>query len=70
LLAGGGIRGGQVYGRSDSEAAHPADNPVSPQDFSATLFHALGIGNETVLHDRQGRPHAVYGGKPLLPLFG
>lgn len=70
LVAGGGIRGGQVYGRSDREAAHPAENPVSPQDFAATLFHALGIPSDAVLHDRQLRPHAIYGGKPILDLFG
>jgi len=70
LLAGGGIQGGQTYGRSDAHAAHPAEDPVTPQDFSATIFHALGIGAETALHDRQGRPHLVYAGKPLMPLFG
>ncbi len=69
LLAGGGIRGGQVYGRSDRDAAHPAENPVSPQDFGATVLHALGVDEGLVLHDRQSRPHRVYGGKPILPLF-
>jgi uncharacterized protein (DUF1501 family) len=70
LLAGGGIAGGRVYGRSDKEAAHPAENPVSPQDFTATMLHALGIDAKSLLLDRQGRPHPVYGGNPLLPLFG
>ena len=43
LLAGGGIRGGQVYGSSDKIAAYPKDNPVSPEDFLATIYHALGL---------------------------
>src|SRR6185369_7577103 len=41
LLAGGGIRGGQVYGASDATGAFPAENPVTPGDFAATLYHCL-----------------------------
>ncbi len=70
LLAGGGIRGGSVFGASDSQAAYPADSPVSPQDYSATILHALGIPQDTVLHDRQQRPHFLYSGNPLASLFG
>jgi hypothetical protein len=69
LLAGGGIAGGAVYGASDKLAAYPAELPVSPQDYAATILHALGVPAETVLHDRAGRPHRVYGGKPLEALF-
>ena len=57
LMAGGGIRGGQVFGASDRHAAEVKDRPVKPDDLAATLFHALGIPHETVLHDRGGRPH-------------
>ena len=49
MLAGGGIRGGVSHGSSDRLAAYPKDNPVSPQDFSATVFHALGVAPETSL---------------------
>src|SRR5581483_4117122 len=42
ILAGGGIRGGQVYGESDKIGAYVKDKPVRPQDFSATIYHALG----------------------------
>jgi uncharacterized protein (DUF1501 family) len=49
LLAGAGIRGGMVYGASDKIAAYPRDNPVSPEDFGATLFQALGVAPETRL---------------------
>src|SRR4029450_4530574 len=41
MLAGAGVRGGTVYGASDSQAAYVKDNPVSPEDFAATLLHAL-----------------------------
>lgn len=70
LLAGGGVRGGTVYGRSDASGFYPEENPVSPHDFTATLAHALGVPYEAALNDRLGRPRLVYGGKPLLDLFG
>lgn len=69
LLAGGGIRGGVVYGESDSHAAYPVSNPVSPLDFGTTIVDALGIPVDTVLEDREGRPHRVTAGKVLDSLF-
>jgi len=70
LLAGGGIRGGSVFGSSDRHAEYPAESPVTPQDYAATLLHALGIPTDAVLHDRQSRPHQLYAGQPLTTLFG
>ena len=49
VLAGGGIRGGQVYGASDRIAAYPTDRPVRPEDFIATIYHAMGISPESLL---------------------
>lgn len=69
LFAGGGIRGGAVYGESDKHAGHPADKPVTPQDYTATLYHALGVDANATLNDPLGRPVRIYEGKPLLPLF-
>jgi hypothetical protein len=43
LLAGGGVRGGQVLGASDRAAAYPALNPVGPWDLGATLLHLAGF---------------------------
>jgi len=68
LLAGGGIRGGRVYGASDKIGAYVRDNPVSPEDFGATLFHALGVPAETRL-GADGFTHPVSMGKPILSLF-
>jgi len=70
LMAGGGIRGGTVYGESDSHAAYPVSNPVSPQDFGTTIVHALGIPIDTKLHDQEGRPHMATSGKVIESLFG
>jgi Protein of unknown function (DUF1501) len=69
VLAGGGIRGGQVVGRSDRHGGVPTDNPVHVSDFVATIYHALGYGVETHVTDRLGRPHYIVQGKPVLDLF-
>jgi Protein of unknown function (DUF1501) len=69
VLAGGGIRGGQVYGASDRHAAYPAVNPTAPVDFMATVYHCLGISPETVVHDSLGRPIAVCPGTPIADLL-
>lgn len=70
LLAGGGIAGGAVYGRSDKHAARPDESPVGPQDYTATILHALGIPHDATVADRFGRPQRVYGGAPITQLFG
>lgn len=54
LLAGGGIVGGQVYGKSDKIAGRPAENPVTPADFVATIYHCLGIDPTYKAWDRHG----------------
>jgi hypothetical protein len=69
ILAGGGIRGGRVYGRSDTRGAHPAADPVHVSDFIATIYHVLGYGAETRVVDMLGRPIDVIRGKPVLELF-
>ncbi len=66
-LAGGGIRGGQVYGSSDAQGAFPRTQPCTPADIHATIFHALGISPRAELHDVLNRPHPVSDGD-VLPL--
>ena len=69
VLAGGGVRGGTVYGSSDKIGAYPAENPTSPADLTATMYHALGIDPETPTQDRLGRPLPLTDGRPLTGLF-
>lgn len=69
VLAGGGIRGGQVYGRSDNLAGEPKEKPAPVADFVATIYHALGCDSETTVVDPQGREHRVVAGQPILDLF-
>jgi uncharacterized protein (DUF1501 family) len=54
LFAGGGIRGGQVYGASDKVAAYPADRVVLPEDVARTIYHAMGI-DDLEATDREGK---------------
>jgi hypothetical protein len=56
LLAGGGMRTGQVIGSTDKEAAYVKDRPVSFQNVFATLYHNLGIDPSLTVPDRSGRP--------------
>ena len=63
LMAGGGVRGGQVIGASDSRGTAPADRPIDPAEFVATILQSLGLdlatklelpsGSEIALADRQ-----------------
>lgn len=69
ILAGGGVRGGQVYGESDAIAAYPTRDPVSPEDYIATAYHALGLPPQTLIRDAEGRPHRISEGEPVLSLF-
>lgn len=68
LLAGGGVKAGYVYGRSDEHAKFPEENPVKPEDLAATIFAALGIDPSTEIYDRDNRP-LIIGGNPIDDVF-
>ncbi|MEI8379573.1 MAG: DUF1501 domain-containing protein [Planctomycetota bacterium] len=69
LLAGGGIKGGQVYGSTDKLAEYPKDNPVGAEHIARTVFHSLGI-DDLSAKDREGRPfHLMEEGRILTELF-
>jgi hypothetical protein len=70
VAAGGGVRGGQVYGSSDRTAAYPSTNPVSPADVAATIYHLLGIDARSHLTDQQGRPIGLAPGNPVHAILG
>jgi arylsulfatase A-like enzyme len=69
-LAGGGVPGGQVFGRSDKHAAYPASDPVGPADIAATAYHLLGIPPHSIIHDREDRPHTIAPGNVLSQVLG
>ena len=69
LLAGGGIRGGSVFGSSDRTGAYPETNPVTPADLAATLYWRFGLAPHTEVRDRAGRPHRIADGRPITDIF-
>lgn len=71
LLAGGGIQGGQVYGKTDSEGREVEEDMVTVPDFNATIAHALGLPLKKEIISPSQRPFKVADdGQPLLQLFG
>jgi Protein of unknown function (DUF1501) len=69
IVAGGGIRGGMVYGASDKIGAYVKDKPVRPQDLGATIYHALGVPLDLRL-GKDGFTRPISSGQPILELFG
>ena len=55
LMAGGGIKGGQVYGKTDEIGWGIEENPVHPNDLHATMLHLFGINHERLTYRFQGR---------------
>jgi Protein of unknown function (DUF1501) len=70
LLAGGGIRGGMVYGASDRHGMYPDRDPVTPADVAATIYERFGISPRTEIHDTTGRPYRLSDGRAISVLFG
>lgn len=64
-FAGGGVRGGNVIGSSDDQGGYPRDQPVTPENFAATIYQALGIPQTAVWRDAENRPHQIYHGQPI-----
>jgi uncharacterized protein (DUF1501 family) len=56
LLAGGGIQGGRVIGKSDAQASDPAESPYGPEDLAATVYHLMGIPPHDEMLTQEGRP--------------
>jgi hypothetical protein len=69
ILAGAGIKGGQVYGKSNKLGEYPIDKPVRPEELAATVYHALDIPINDP-QDASGISRSLTTGKPLLELFG
>ena len=66
LLAGGGIRGGQIVGASDAIGAYPKERPITPADIHATVFAALGYdSNQIAYQSSDGRPIPLSDGTPI-----
>jgi hypothetical protein len=69
VLAGGGVRGGTVYGASDRVGAYPSSDPATPADVAATIFWHFGIDPASEVRDQTARPFRLAEGEPLERLF-
>jgi uncharacterized protein (DUF1501 family) len=66
VMAGGGVKGGQVIGSSDSKGFEPAERPIRPEDLAATIYQALGIDYTHSLTSPEGvRITLSRGGRPI-----
>jgi hypothetical protein len=69
LLAGGSVRGGQVFGSSDRHGGYPASEPVDPVDIHATIYHCMGLEPEQTMFDNLRRPYPLSTGRVLTTLL-
>jgi hypothetical protein len=71
VLAGGGIKGGQFYGKSDAAGVNVDEDGVEPAELNATVAKVLGLKLDEVIHSPTGRPFTVaHDGKPITKLIG
>ena len=71
LLAGGGLRHGQVIGATEVDGGHIKNRPVTPADIAATIYRHLGVPLDATYEDHKGRPRFIVeeDGKPIAELF-
>jgi hypothetical protein len=67
LLAGGGMRGGQVIGASDEKGMGPAADPITPEQVAASLYHSLGVDYAKEYRTNTGRPLMIVRDGAIVP---
>ncbi len=66
MMAGGGLKGGQVVGATNDKGEHPIERPLMPSDVLATIYHVLGIDPDQTFIDHAGRPVPILdSGRPI-----
>jgi len=71
MLAGGGLRHGQVIGATERDGGQIQERPVTPGDLAATIYRFFGVPLDATYLDPRGRPHMLVqsGGQPVAELF-
>jgi uncharacterized protein (DUF1501 family) len=69
LMAGGGVRGGQIIGSSDKHGEEPRDRPIHASEIAATVYHALGIDPRFEVMTDDGQSLPLVDARPILELF-
>ena len=67
LMAGGGMKGGQVIGESDDTASGPRHEAIKPDDVAASFYHSLGIDHTREFHTETGRPITLVRDGTIIP---
>ena len=67
VMAGGGMKGGQVIGASDDKGEGPKDKAITPDDVAASYFHSLGIDPRKEYNTPTGRPVMIVRNGTLIP---
>src|SRR5262245_62093968 len=72
LMAGGGVKGGQIIGETDELGYHPIKDPIHVNDLQATILHALGLDHERLTFRHQGRDFRLtdVAGEVVKKVFG
>ena len=63
-MAGGGFKGGLTYGETDEFGHKAVVNPVSPNDYHATLLHLFGLDHSKLVYQQNGQEQRITDGKP------
>jgi hypothetical protein len=70
VVAGAGIKRGEVYGESDKTASAPLHNPVHPGQLLASIYHSVGINPETIVYNHLNQPRELVKAHKVDGLFG
>jgi len=68
-MAGGGVKRGHVYGKSDGTGSGPLENPVHPGDLLATIYNSLGIDPQTIVYNHLNQPRELVKGEVVRGLL-
>ncbi len=69
IIAGAGVKRGNVYGQSDKTASSPLENPVHPIELLASIYHAFGIHPETIVYNHLNQPRELVKAQAVTSLF-
>lgn len=70
LMAGAGVKRGNVYGKSDKTASAPLEKPVHPTQVLASIYHAFGIDPESIVYNHLNQPRELVKAQAITELFG
>ena len=69
VIAGGGVKRGLVYGKSDKTGSSPLENPVHPRDLLATVYHSVGIDPGTIVYNHLNQPRELVQGEAVTSIL-